>query len=239
MNKGIAYARRARAVRPGGLAPQEKGSERAFASDQLESTEIGLRHGFPDDPLSVGVGAYYTDWHHIQSDYLLSNGLISTRNVGDGQIFGIEASIDWRFRPRFLLSAGISAQNGRLIRTQDGVKVDDSRLPVVPDLSARLAIRREFDFGAWTSALTIQANYIGHARLSFERSLDRQMGDYATVFIASTLKKGPITLAARIDNLLDTKGDSFAFGNQFSIMNGRQFTPLKPRTIVLSVGLTW
>lgn len=237
--RGIVYVRHARAVRPGGLAPEGQGSGREFASDQLESTEIGVRHGLPDDPLSLVASAYYTDWRHIQSDYLLPNGLVSTRNVGDGQIFGMEASMDWRIRPRFSLSGGLSAQNGRLVRTQDGFKVDDRRLPVVPDLSARLAIRQEFDLGAWKSDLTAQANYIGHARLSFDQSLDREMGGYATVSTAATLRRGPITLAARIDNLLDTKGDSFAFGNPFSIMNGRQFTPLKPRTITLSAGFAW
>lgn len=238
-DKGIVYVRHARAVRPGGLAPEGQGSGREFASDQLESTEIGVRHGSAGDPLSLAASAYYTDWRHIQSDYLLPNGLVSTRNVGDGQIFGMEASVDWRFRPRFLLSAGISAQNGRLVRTQDGLRVDDRRLPVVPDLSARLAIRREFGLGAWKSDVTAQANYIGHARLSFDPTLDREMGGYAVVSTAATLRRGPITLTARIDNLLDTTGDSFAFGNPFSIMNGRQFTPLKPRTITLSAGFAW
>ncbi len=238
-NRGIVYVRHARAVRPGGLAPEGQGSGREFASDQLESTEIGVRHGLPDDLLSLVASVYYTDWRHIQSDYLLPNGLVSTRNVGDGQIFGVEASVDWRFRPRFLLSAGISSQNGRLVRTQDGLKVDDRRLPVVPDQSVRLAIRHESDLGGWKTDLTAQTNYIGHARLSFDPNLDRDMGGYAIVSIAATLRKGPVTLAARVDNLLDTKGDSFAFGNPFSIMNGRQFTPLKPRTITLSAGVAW
>jgi outer membrane receptor protein involved in Fe transport len=65
------------------------------------------------------------------------------------------------------------------------------------------------------------------------------MGDYAVFAAGASATAGRWSLALRIDNLFDTAGDSFAFGNPFSIRDGRQYTPLTPRTIVTSLRFDW
>lgn len=232
------FLRYARAIRPGGLAAGTGDTQGQFESDELESLEGGARFKLDGNALQLSTSVYSDNWHDLQSDYLLPNGLISTRNAGQAQIFGGDASIDWAIGRGWSLSAGLNAERANLV-SSNGVRLEDSRLPVVPDITLRGLLGYRFDLGDWTMRLFGQGNYIGSARLSFDPSLDRRMGDYAVFAIGATASLDRWSLALRVDNLVDTAGDSFAFGNPFSIRDGQQFTPLTPRTLVTSLRLAW
>ena len=75
------YLRYARAVRPGGLNLDES-ELRRFAADRLSNVDLGSRLLLSGDALSIDSALFATRWSHIQSDYLLDNGLVGTRNVG-------------------------------------------------------------------------------------------------------------------------------------------------------------
>jgi outer membrane receptor protein involved in Fe transport len=233
------FLRFARAIRPGGLAAGSGQVQGQFDSDELSSLEAGARLALAGDSLALNAGAYYTYWHAVQSDYLLADGLISTRNAGNARIVGGDASIDWSIARRWTLSAGINAEQAELISTPQGVHLDDLRLPVAPDVTLRGQVGYRFALGGWTMRLIGQGNYVGSARLSFDPDLDRHMGQYAVVAAAATAQRGPLSVTARLDNLFDIAGDSFAFGNPFSIRLGPQYTPLRPRTLTLSIGFDW
>ncbi|WP_242443606.1 TonB-dependent receptor [Sphingobium sp. LB126] len=237
--RSIVYLRFASALRPGGLAPTGQAASRRFDSDELGTFDLGLRHTFAGDALSVSASLFYTDWSHIQSDYLLPNGLVSTRNAGRGRIYGIEASADWRPFHGFQLSAGSSYLNARLVSTEAGLEIDDRRLPITPELTGRLTAQYNFTLGSWATSVSAQANYIGRSRLTFDENLDREMGDYTISSIAAFFTRNRLTIGARIDNMFDVRGDSFAFGNPFSIMEAPQYTPLRPRTFTFSISRAW
>ena len=238
-DRGILYLRYARAMRPGGLAPSGEMASGRFDSDELGTFDLGIRHASTDGRLSLSASTYYSQWNEIQSDYLLPNGLVSTRNAGRGRIYGIEAALDWRLSGGLSITAGGAAQHARLTHGQDGVELDDLRLPVTPGLSGRLSLAKQIAIGPWRGQATVQANYIGSARLSFDSNLDRSMGEYTVLGAHSELSRGPWAIGARLDNLLDVKGDSFAFGNPFSIREHQQFTPIRPRTLTLSIARSW
>lgn len=238
--RGILYLRYARAMRPGGLAPADTTvSSGRFDSDELGTVDLGVRHASADGRLSLSASSYYSQWNEIQSDYLLPNGLISTRNAGRGLIYGVEAALEWQAGAGFSIAAGGAIQNARLTHEQDGVKLDDRRLPVAPGLSGRLSVAKTLAWEAWHGRVTVQANYVGDARLSFDSDLDREMDEYTVLGMHWELSRGPWTVGAALDNLLDVKGDSFAFGNPFSIRDRRQFTPIRPRTLTLSIARDW
>jgi outer membrane receptor protein involved in Fe transport len=239
VGRGLAYIRYARAMRPGGLAPGGETSSGRFDADELATIDLGLRRSSLDGRLSLSASAFHTLWSDIQSDYLLANGLVSTRNAGKGKISGLEAAIEWKLSNSLNLSAGGSVQRARLTHAEDGLDLDDRRLPIAPDLTGRLAVTQSFGLGEWNGQASAQANYIGSAHLSFDDDLDRQMGKYAVVAANTEMSHEAWTLGIRIDNLFDVKGDSFAFGNPFSIRSGPQYTPLRPRTLTLSVARTW
>ena len=110
---------------------------------------------------------------------------------------------------------------------------------MVPDVTLRARLVRHIDLGGWATNLISQINYVGAARLSFDADLDRSMGRYATVAAGIATEHGRWSATARLDNIFDIAGDSFAFGNPFSIRLGPQYTPLRPRTASLSVGYKW
>jgi hypothetical protein len=61
------------------------------------------------------------------------------------------------------------------------------------------------------------------------------MGRYGTGAIAAGVNVGPWTVEGFVDNPVNTIGDTFAFGNPFSIRSIKQTTPLRPRTLGLSL----
>ena len=63
--------------------------------------------------------------------------------------------------------------------------------------------------------------------------------DNATVSGGASFSRNALTLGLRIDNALEVRGDSFAFGNPFSIRTTDQYVPLRPRTITISIGKAW
>jgi iron complex outermembrane receptor protein len=235
----MVYLRFARALRPGGLATGSQSGPKRFDSDELGTLDLGIRRNPVGGRFSFAASLFYTRWSHIQSDYLLPNGLVSTRNAGRGQIFGGEASASWRVTQGLRVEAGGSLQHARLTHTEQGVELKDQRLPIAPAVTGRIAIRQDFSLGRWAGTLAAQGNYIGRTRLALDDNLDRKMGNYAVFSTSASLTRGRLTLGARIDNLLDVKGDSFAFGNPFSIMTGRQSTPLRPRTFTISIARSW
>lgn len=232
------FVRYARAVRPGGLAAGAGDAQGRFDSDELDSLEGGTRLTLADGALAIASSLYFYDWHAIQSDYLLDNGLISTRNAGHAQIVGGDARVDWKLGRGWSLSAGLNAESAELISVK-GARFEDRRLPVVPNITARGLVGYRFALGNWTVRLSGEGNYIGSARLSFDPTLDRRMGDYAVFAAGASAAVDRWSLTLRVDNLFDTAGDSFAFGNPFSIRDRRQYTPLTPRTVVTSLRFDW
>ena len=235
----IAYLRYARSLRPGGLAADERMQATRYDADELGTIDLGIRHEPAGGRLTYNASIFLTQWSDIQSDYLLTNGLVATHNAGRARIVGIEAGGDWAPLKATHLSGGISYQDARLTYTQANIEVDDRRLPVAPDVTGRAAIRQDFTFTGWQSSVTGQVNYIGRARLTFDSDIDRSMGRYATSSIAASFTKAATNVAIRLDNMFDVRGDSFAFGNPFSIRTTQQYTPLRPRTLTLSVGRSW
>lgn len=236
---GLVYLRYARAMRPGGLAPTGMTMLGRFDADELGSFDLGMRQRLWGDRLSLSGNAYYTDWHDIQSDYLLADGLVSTRNAGRARIVGVEIAADWQIGAGYALTLGGAAQDARLTHSAAGIELSDRHLPIAPDVTARATLSRRYALGRWSGQSAIQANYIGHARLSFDDDLDRSMRPYATVALNSMLEHDGWTAALQIENLFDVRGDSFAFGNPFSIRSAPQYTPLRPRAFTISLARQW
>jgi outer membrane receptor protein involved in Fe transport len=228
------YLRYARAVRPGGLN-LDSNELRRFAADKLSNIDLGSRLLLLDDALSIDSALFATRWSHIQSDYLLANGLVGTRNVGAGRILGVESSLRWMLDDQWRVEGAVTLQRARLHESDVVSDEEDRRLPVVPDVRARASLVRGLSFGEWQVHLRADVNYVGNSRLSFEPALDRRTGDYVRTDLAVQLQRGPISWTLQLANLLNSRADTFAFGNPFSIRTQSQFTPLRPRTFTLAV----
>jgi len=234
---GIVYLRYATAFRPGGLDPANSVTRR-YDADQLGNFDLGVRGTALRGSLTVDFAAYRTRWLHVQSDYLLPNGLLATHNVGDALIIGMEGSLAWHAGGGWTVSAGGTLQHARLTRAEDGTKLaTDLRLPVVPDIAGRVALAWQHDWHGWRIEPSIAARYGGPSRLSFDPGLDRIMGGFGEADLTLAATRGRMRIALSIDNLFDARGDSFAFGNPFSVRTESQYTPTRPRTGMLSFGV--
>lgn len=230
----LVYLRFGSAFRPGGLDPANLRSGR-YDADEVRSLDLGTRLILEDGRLSLSGGAFRTTWSNVQSDYLQADGLVATRNAGDALIVGAELSAEWR-PVGWRLHAGAVAQRSRLERGVDGADLpEDPRLPVVPDLTARLEASRTIAIAGARLDLNVAANYVGRSRLSFDTGLDRTMGGFATVRAGASTAIGGLDLRLDVDNLLDTRADTFAFGNPFMVRSEREYTPLRPRSIRLGL----
>ncbi|WP_189338509.1 TonB-dependent receptor domain-containing protein [Sphingobium sp. SCG-1] len=236
---GIIYLRYARAKRPGGLAASDAEVSGQYAADKVNTLDLGFRRSGSDGRLSLSGSIYHTRWDRVQSDYLLPNGLVSTRNAGRGAIYGLEADLDWKLGAGIDIAAGTSVQRARLVRADDGSHLKGVALPVVPDLSFRLTASKALAIKGWRGRIAARANYVGSASLSFDDALNRPMGNYAVLSSDLYLDKGPWTVAVRLDNALDIRGDSFSFGNPFSIRTQNQLTPLRPRGLEVAITRRW
>jgi outer membrane receptor protein involved in Fe transport len=224
------FLRYARAVRPGGLN-LDTAELRRFAPDELSNVDLGARWLLRADTLSVQSALFVTHWSHIQSDYLLPDGLIGTRNAGASLILGVESSLGWQVDAHWRIEGGATLQRARLDRALVPEE-DGARLPVVPRFRMRTSAIHARNFGAWQAQLRLDVNYVGSSRLSFDPALGRSMGNYWRADLGAQLQRGRFTWTLRASNLFDSRADTFAFGNPFSVRAQAQFTPLAPRTVV-------
>jgi outer membrane receptor protein involved in Fe transport len=232
---GTIYARIATAFRPGGIDPGNARTGR-YQADEVRNIDVGARLRLAGDRLALDTAIYLAQWRDMQSDYLEPNGLIATRNAGDAAVAGFEGALDWRPGPQWRFKLGMTLQRARLYNSADATGVpDDRRLPLTPDIAYRLTAERTVRWRGRDFRPYAGINFIGSTRLSFDNGLDRRMDGYAIVRAGASTTIGPVEARIDVDNLFDTRADTFAYGNPFSVRSTPQFTPLRPRTFSLTL----
>jgi outer membrane receptor protein involved in Fe transport len=227
------YVRYGSAVRQAGTTVQADGTVQKLDGDELATAEAGWReeHG----PYSFDLSAYHSWWNDVQSDVLLPNGLVETANVGRAAITGAELTAKAQLGKRWRLEAGAMAQSALLVRNETGLKLDDRRLPVVPEWTLRGMLAHDFPLGDWLATVSGDARYVGPSRLSFDPALDRPMGNYVQIDAALQATRGKWTVAIEGENLFDARGDSFAYGNPLRLMSTNQYVRQDPFDVKLSL----
>lgn len=230
----LVYLRYASAIRPGGLAIGNPGNR--YDADGTGSFDAGYRLTADNGRLSMDLSVFRSTWSHIQSNYLLDNGLVSTRNVGDSHAIGLEATMHWNPVRGWMLDGSASLQRARLVRSFDGSELPtDRRVPIVPDVSANARATHQFNLGPWKASTSVAVRFNGSTRLSFDTGLDRQTAAYALVDLNAGIERGAWRIGLYIDNLADVRADTFAFGNPFSVRAQSQYTPARPRVVGLTL----
>jgi iron complex outermembrane recepter protein len=230
------YMRIASAMRPGGLAVFSPAASASFDSDELLSLELGGRWRLPDTGLSFKMEGYAGQWSHIQSDYLLPNGLLGTRNSGDAMIYGLETSVDWKPDEHWNLEGGFELQHAKLEKAAPGLAITkDRQLPIVPLFKGHASAAYGFDIGSWKANMLGLIYYSGPTKLSLDPALDRKIGSRLSVDLNYQLAKGHWQFALGLENATDSRSDSFGFGNPFSFAATDQRTPVLPRRVAARV----
>jgi iron complex outermembrane recepter protein len=223
----IVYARIATAYRPGGLNTDD-GVTRRYASDRVRAIDLGGRMRLLGGRLGIDGNLFLTRWSDIQSDYLRPEGWIGTRNAGRASIVGLDASVDWQATEGWRITAGGVAQRPR---RREG---PSRYLPLVPDLSARLAVSRVQALGGWQVVPRLSVELTGATHLGLDGPADRRMPPRVIGRFGVVGQSRQLTLALDVDNLTGVRADTLAFGNPFAATTARYYTPYRPRTLTLS-----
>jgi outer membrane receptor protein involved in Fe transport len=225
--------------RPGGVNSTNfltiKPQRTTFEPDQLRNYEFGAKGRFLHHRLLLRAAAFYDFWSNIQSDQYRPSGLAYTANVGDAHIRGLEteAAYDWDFglsiRANALLSAPKFTHTNPDFADQLG-----SGLPGAPRVSGGIMLRYDRSLPHdLILRLIALADYVGPARLTFNRTLSAHTDPVVNAQLIAQLARAHWTASLYVSNPADGSGNTFAYGNPFTIGQVRQVTPQRPRTVGL------
>ncbi len=244
------FLRYQQGFRPGGLTI-EGPLVRRFRNDRVSTIEAGLRTGQPGrDRFDGSLTLAHTSWRDIQADFIDATGLPSTANIGDGQLWTIEALAGFRIAPGLRVEGAVSYNDSRIdepssaqvFALMGGQTADRAailaRLSQIPNIArftgrTGLVYRRTLT-GGRDLRVDGWMRYVGASRLGVGPILGERQGEYWDSGMTARLGLGAFGLTAGITNLANVRGNRFALGTPFA--TGRdQVTPLRPRT--LRIGL--
>lgn len=236
----LVYGRFQQGYRPGGL--QVSGSSNSqtaerFGADRISTVEAGLRFGMDKGArLSGSFAMSQARWRDVQADLVGLDGLPYIANVGSGRVRNLAFSLAWH--PRDFLSfeaAGFLNSSDLSRPAREFADAADRDLPNIADEGARVAAKydRQLSWGQLT--LDAAMRYVGHSKLAIRAPFALSQGRYYDVSSGARLGFGQWGVSLDVDNLLNTRANTFAFGNPFSVADGLQQTPMRPRSLRIGV----
>lgn len=231
-----AYLRYQQGYRAGGVAVGQNGVSR-FRGDRLEMIETGLRFGRAGRSALSGSAAFsYSHWGNIQADL---NGPFGpyTANIGSGRVFGLESALEWRPVHRLSLSGAVFVNDSALTRpVEELANVKYDALPNTPRFTGRAGLDYRFALDTRTDlSLHATARYVGRSWLGVGPELHIPQGHYVDTRLGVEATRGTVSLSVDVSNVLNIRGNRFAFGNPFRVALANQETPLQPRSIRLAL----
>ena len=95
--------------------------------------------------------------------------------------------------------------------------------------------RHERALGAhFTALFSVQGQFIGHSRPTFDAS-SALMGGYVLSRLSASLNARNRSLRLDLENPSNEAGGTFSYGNPFNFRSTREMTPQRPRTLRVSV----
>ncbi len=207
-----------------------------YRGDALDSYELGLKFNTPDNRWRLNLTTFQVRWRAIQSDQLRATGLPIVVNIGDGANTGAEAELDWMVSNDFIIHLAGQINDPRLDRANPLFSKDEGGgMPFIARHSASVSADwDQFLFGHRVENTATLA-YRGPSPLNYGVLRDVRMDAYTNLDLSSSLPLGNTRITTRVTNATGVRSNSFAYGNPFSVDGSSQITPLRPRTIWLSV----
>jgi hypothetical protein len=152
---------------------------------------------------------------------------------------GLEVETGYRATQALTLRLNFLANGPQLTRRDPTYPARrNASLPAVPGFSGAFTVdyRRPIG-GGLTAILHGRVGYVGRSILTFEEQAASAMGSYVTGRLSGGIETRRWRLTAFVDNPADGEGDTFAFGDPFTMGRVRQFTPLRPRTVGVTLAM--
>jgi iron complex outermembrane receptor protein len=221
---------------PGGRPPL---TVRNFDSDRLWNFEIGAKTSFLHNTVQINADGFYAIWHDMQADLTRMNGLLFAANIGRVHNSGFELESTIAATPELVISANVSWSNPELRESSAlAGAISANRLPVVPKFSSSISAQYQRQISANLLAYAnLRLSFIGSARLINSTTMDSSASDYRIVNARAGVQWQGTKATLYVNNIFNTASNTYAFGNPFNLGRVPQVTPLRPRTV--GVTLSW
>lgn len=229
------FARLQQGFRPGGFTVFEY-TIQPFNNDKVTALEIGTRYGRPGVGLiDAAVSFAYTRWSDIQADATDFGGRLVTTNIGEGRIYTADLRVGWRPFGGVSLEGAAVFNDSLVTNPEPGIiQVTASPLPNVARFNGRIGAEyRSTLLKRYELRLSTAARYVGKSILGIGPLLGHEQGDWTEISFAARVQAERHAISISIGNLLDHVGNRFALGSPHTVVERRQVTPLRPRTIRL------
>lgn len=244
-NGDLVYALYSEGYRPGGFNSSGvfpiRPTRLNFEPDRLRNFELGAKLRLLDRRLGVRAAVYYDAWDNIQTDQYRAVGLSYTANVADARIAGLEAELGYDFDFGLSLQANVLLADSDLIWVNPDFRIRSPAEPLIPvqdelpgvprNSGGLLAIYERPLPRGLTLRLAGEAGYVGGSAQSFDASLPTTSGNYVRAKLSAEVASDVWSAGVFVSNPANQAGDTFAYGNPFSLGQVRQITPQRPRTI--------
>ena len=241
----IAFIRFQQGFRPGGLAIDGL-SIRHFRNDRTSTIESGFRFGdLARDRFAIMGTVAYTDWRGIQADVTDGLGFPTTANIGDGDILSFQGQFSAKPTDRLTVDAAFIYSHSRLDSPSPQAQVflttaaeqTPALLLTVPNV-ARFGARAAATYRQPLSRdsdliIASSVRYVGKSRLGIGPVLGAEQGGYLQSNFGLKWERGWGHMFVNVSNVFDTVGNRYALGTPFALPDGDEYTPLRPRTIMI------
>lgn len=210
---------------------EQSESPGAFASDTLRTYEAGIKSSLWDGRLIADGALFLSLWNNIQSDQILPNGAWYIANAGNVRAPGAELDVTLQATSGLSLEAHLYYGNPHLSHSNPLLVQSEGVLPGVPESSAALSGRYDLSLSEDDRVfLMVSGRYEGRSYAGFDPGRSIAMGDYWTGNLSLGWRHEAWQAALRVDNIADSRANSFAYGNPFLAGRQREITPLRPLT---------
>jgi len=212
-----------------------------FDSDKLLNAELGFKHQLLDGRFILNGAAFFTNWKNIQSDQYNVSGLPIVGNIGSGYVIGGEIEMIYHPDQALQFQANIAWNSSELTKVNNVFgravgAVKNEPLPGAPAFTMNFSGQYDFTLNSDMSGmLGLSYSYVGAANLLYKADAYKQSDAYHLGRVHLEINRGNWRATVFIDNLFNTKANSFAFGNPFSLNELKQVTPLRPRSYGLRI----
>lgn len=203
---------------------------------QVASLSISQRGG-SRKPYTIEVTLSGIAWNRIQADLIDPFGFVETLNTGHANLLNLDAAFSFKPFADLKLLAGVSF-NKKYIRPYgpgyEGLVVGE--FASIPNVSG-------YADATWSRALSADCalqlegrlSYIGRSRLGPDDLHSLVQGRILASTAIASIAHRNYAVSLSVDNLANRRGNLFAYGNPFSVRDGRQITPQRPRTVTIAL----
>ena len=188
-----------------------------FASDQLDSFELGYKHQSFDRRFAINAAAFYADWSNIQAREFDDIGLPIVGNVGDARIYGAELDVLFRPWQNVELKGNVAYNKSDIVRSTMALGAQrGNNLPAAPRFSAGASVNIDASITDNILAnVVVDYSYLDGSRLFFDQQASQAIEAHHFVNMQASVYWEKFRFTLFVTNLFDSRDNIFGFGNPF------------------------